>query len=66
MMGPPRDHDRPHRRFNGRGAPVTSLYARVPMEPANCGVLVRDDVDSMLHELRSMADGDVVEFRFNV
>jgi hypothetical protein len=36
------------------------------MEPANCGVLVRDDVDSMLHELRSMADGDVVEFRFNV
>ena len=41
--------------FRGNGMPVISLYAVVPYEPQDRGTVVRSKVDSLLHEIRPMA-----------
>ena len=41
--------------FRGNGMPVISLYAVVPCEPEDRGTVVRSKVDSLLHEIRPMA-----------
>src|SRR6202011_6380309 len=51
--------------FRGNGMPVISLYAVVPCEPQDRGTVVRSKVDSLVHEIRPMAqdhqlDNDVM------
>lgn len=41
--------------FRGNGMPVISLYAVVPCEPEDRGTVVRSKVDSLLHDIRPMA-----------
>ena len=43
-------------RFNGNGLPVVSLYARVPAERQGCQAVIHSQVDSLLHDVRPMAE----------
>ena len=43
-------------RFNGNGLPVVSLYARVPAERQGRQAVIRSQVDSLLHDVRPMAE----------
>ena len=42
--------------FKGDGLPVVSLYARVPSDPRSRGAAVRSQIDSQLHQLRTMSE----------